>query len=84
MQRIVWILCCYHLLVVAVGAAVSGASVRGNWQSWKEEHGKQYSSEMEDTQKLRIWMDNLALIEDHNSQNHRFTLAMNHFGDMVY
>ena len=70
-------------LVLPVSTLAGGLSVREEWQSWKEQHGKVFSSEEEETKRLGVWMNNMALIEEHNKQNHSFTLRMNHFGDMV-
>ena len=76
-----WMLCCSTLLVVSGG--VYGLNLEGRWQSWKEEHGKLFSSEKEETERMKIWKNNMAVIEEHNAQNHSFTLGMNQFGDMV-
>ena len=81
MQLTAWMLCCSTLLVVS--ASVHGFNLEGRWQSWKEEHGKLFSSEKEEMERLKIWMRNVAIIEEHNAQNHSFTLGMNRFGDMV-
>ena len=80
MQLTAWMLCCSTLLV---SASVHGLNLEGRWQSWKEEHGKLFSSEKEEMERLKIWMKNVAIIEEHNVQNHSFTLRMNQFGDMV-
>ena len=73
--------CWYHVLLVSVVA--QGLTVKEEWQSWKEQHGKEFTNEEEEKLRLGIWMSNLAAIEEHNRQNHNFTLKMNHFGDLV-
>lgn len=81
MQLTAWMLCYSTLLIVS--GSVHGLNLEGRWQSWKEEHGKLFSSEKEEMERLKIWMKNVAIIEEHNAQNHSFTLGMNQFGDMV-
>ena len=74
--------CWYHVLLVS--AVAQGLTVKEEeWQSWKEQHGKEFTNEEEEKLRLGIWMSNLAAIEEHNRQNHNFTLKMNHFGDLV-
>ena len=73
---------CYYMLMFS--NSVQGlSSVNEKWQAWKQEHGKLFSTEQEETQRMEIWMNNLAAIQEHNRHNHSFTLAMNHFGDLV-
>lgn len=81
MQLTAWMLCYSTLLIVS--GSVHGLNLEGRWQSWKKEHGKLFSNEKEEMERLKIWMKNVAIIEEHNAQNHSFTLGMNQFGDMV-
>ena len=81
MQLKAFVLCWYHVLLLSTVA--QGLTVKEEWQSWKAQHGKEFASEEEETLRLGIWMNNLAAIEEHNRQNHNFTLKMNHFGDLV-
>lgn len=74
---------CYCCSLLAVSTIVQGLSLNEKWNSWKEEHGKHFSSEVEETKRLKIWIKNLESIEEHNQQNHSFTLKMNHLGDLV-
>ena len=55
------------------------------WRSWKSTHGKNYVSTDEEVSRYSIWLDNMKYIEQHNtnSDQHGFTLGMNHFGDLV-
>ena len=55
------------------------------WKAWKTEHGKNYSSELEDLDRHLVWLSNKKFIESHNSFSHVFgyTLALNKFADMV-
>ena len=73
------VLLCFHVLAVSV----QGHSLNEQWQSWKKEHRVVFNTEQEEAERLGIWLDNMALIEEHNRQNHSFTLQMNHFGHLV-
>jgi len=55
------------------------------WHAWKSEHGKSYESQKEELQRHIVWQANKKFIEAHNTFNKTlgYTLAMNHFGDMV-
>ncbi len=55
------------------------------WNLWKGQHGKSYGSERVDLERHIVWLSNKKYIEQHNANAHifGFTLAMNHFGDMV-
>ena len=81
MQFIPSVLCCFHVL--AVSFSVYGQSLNQQWQEWKQQHEKIFATEQEETRRLGIWMNNMAAIQEHNLQNHSFTLKMNHFGDLV-
>lgn len=82
MQFIALVLCCISVFV-ASNADQGLTSVNEKWQVWKEDHGKRFITEQEEMKRLEIWTNNLATIEEHNRQNHSYTLAMNHFGDLV-
>ena len=53
------------------------------WDSWKVEHKKTYSNEIEEQMRRDIWNSNFRLIEEHNRGNHSYTLALNHLADLV-
>ena len=55
------------------------------WEAWKTQHGKNYSSQLEDLDRHLVWLSNKKFIESHNSFSHVFgyTLALNKFADMV-
>ena len=62
-------------------------------KTWKLQHGKNYSSHnlhmnrKEENKRMKIWMDNTAMIEKHNQEyfrgEHTHTLKMNKFGDLT-
>lgn len=55
------------------------------WNMWKGQHRMRYKSEVEDLSRHLVWLSNKKYIDLHNANSHifGFTLAMNHFGDMV-
>ena len=55
------------------------------WHMWKSQHEKSYSSMREELDRHIVWLANREYINVHNQNAHvlGFTLAMNHFGDMV-
>ena len=74
--------------VLAYANAVSFSEVVSEeWETWKVFHGKNYSSPVEDKFRLKIFMENTAMIARHNAQAHQgqksYFLKMNNFGDFV-
>ena len=55
------------------------------WEAWKAQFGKKYSSEVEELSRMNIFLSNKAYIDNHNLNKEKFgfDLAMNEFGDMV-
>ena len=55
------------------------------WETWKTQHGKNYSSQLEDLDRHLVWVYNKKFIETHNANQDYFgfSLGMNSFGDMV-
>ena len=55
------------------------------WHLWKAEHGKSYESERKELERHLVWLSNREYINAHNANSDvfGFTLAMNHFGDIV-
>ncbi|KAJ7356032.1 hypothetical protein OS493_027429 [Desmophyllum pertusum] len=54
-----------------------------NSGSLKTFHGKKYETDTEEGARHAIWRDNLRKIQQHNSEGHSYTLAMNQFGDLT-
>ena len=75
------------ILVALVAVAISQPNyqVKEKWMQWKVQHGKSYSSEMEELERHFIWISNLEYVQRHNEyvDVFGFTLAMNRYGDMV-
>lgn len=54
------------------------------WSAWKTYHGKSYSSETEEALRMGVWLNNMRIIEEHNSdKNNTYWLGMNKFGDLT-
>ena len=68
----------------AVAESVQFSSVE-EWQMWKGQHGKSYGSVRKELERHIVWLANRAYINAHNQNSHvfGFTLALNHFGDVV-
>ena len=55
------------------------------WQAWKTDHEKNYTSQLEELDRHLVWLSNKKYIEGHNANEEYlgFSLAMNSFGDLV-
>jgi cathepsin L len=81
------------LLALALFATVTSAIsfsevVRQEWSTWQVEHGKEYSSKIEEQFRMKIFMENKKFVEEHNrgahQGQHTYFLKMNHFGDLLH
>ena len=81
----------YRLLVLCLFVIFGEAARDGfnselleEWQLWKSQHGKSYAHRAEELERHLIWASNRKYIEEHNTNAiFGYTLAMNHFGDLV-
>jgi len=79
------------LLVAALAATASAISFKDvvveEWASFKVAHGKEYANPIEEKLRMKIFLDNKAMIAKHNHLAHRghhtYFLKMNQFGDML-
>ncbi len=73
------------LSVVSLAASSAHYELLEEWNLWKAQHGKSYGCQKEELERHALWLSNKKYIEQHNANAHifGFTLAMNHFGDMV-
>lgn len=55
------------------------------WELFKMTHKKSYGNEIEERFRMKIYLENRQKIAKHNkdSDQHGYTLAMNHFGDLL-
>jgi len=62
--------------------------VAEEWETWKVNHGKNYSDTMEEKFRLKIFMENKAKIARHNAKAHAghksYFLKMNPYGDLLH
>ncbi|CAL4134684.1 unnamed protein product [Meganyctiphanes norvegica] len=80
------------VLVLAVVSSVTAVAlysvVLDEWEDFKVEHGKVYTSDTEEAFRRKVWMDNKYFIAHHNQKYYNeessFKLRMNHFGDMLH
>lgn len=75
--------CAAVLVVVLAAAGLSLCSTTEEWLRWKMQHEKRYASDEEEDARMRIWQHNHRLIAAHNLANHSYSLALNHFADLV-
>ena len=73
------------LLATAVSTAQISLQHPEEWLQWKSQHGKSYDSQRHELERHLVWLSNREYINAHNKNADifGFTLAMNHFGDMV-
>merc|ERR1712079_529992 len=87
-MRTTLVLSVLALSVAFVNAISFFEVVAEEWETWKVHHGKNYSDNMEEKFRLKIFMENKAKIARHNSLAHSgeksYYLKMNHFGDLLH
>lgn len=71
------------VVFLALIGAVVCRTLDEQWHSWKSSHGKVYADTAEEMARRKIWLDNSARIEEYNRGNNSFSMALNHFADMV-
>lgn len=87
------------LLAFCVSGIASGTSLRASdvedlsslevqmplFHSWAETHSKEYTTEEEKMERLKVWMANNERIESHNNQlpKPKFTLGHNEYSDLT-
>lgn len=69
----------------SVDAAVVEESEHPEFFAWAKQHSRTYKTDDETLLRLKIWNDNNAFIEAHNSKQPppSYTLGHNHFSDMT-
>lgn len=73
------------LLGLALAASMPQFQFVEEWNMWKGVHQKSYNNDIEELNRHIVWLSNKKYIEAHNQNSHVFgyTLAMNHFADIV-
>uniref|UniRef100_G3NIE8 Cathepsin S, ortholog2, tandem duplicate 1 n=1 Tax=Gasterosteus aculeatus aculeatus TaxID=481459 RepID=G3NIE8_GASAC len=80
-----------NLLLISLWGFAAAAAINlpedGHWFLWKKMHNKQYSHQVEESGRRRIWEENLEMIAVHNLEAslglQTYELAMNHMGDLT-
>jgi cathepsin L len=71
----------------ASAASIFDSGLDNVWLSYKQEHGKLYGSDLEETNRRLIWESNVRFIHSHNIRaslgQHTFTVKMNKYGDLT-
>lgn len=82
------LLCAFVVFLVAVEGVSIFDVVYEEWNLFKLQHNKNYTSDMEERFRLKIFMDNKHKIAKHNARFERglvpYKLKMNHYGDMLH
>ena len=76
-----------YVCSIVLGAIASASfEFREDWHLWKAQHGKTYWSLGEEVQRYKVWLANRDYINNHNqnANHHGYSLAMNHYGDLVH
>ncbi|XP_043710884.1 low-temperature-induced cysteine proteinase [Telopea speciosissima] len=73
------------LLALLLFAHIGQSFTSDIFDSWCEQYGKNYSSEVEKLFRLRVFEDNLAFVTHHNGvANSSSTLSLNAFADLTH
>ena len=71
------------LLLVLAATNTVHCTTDVEWAQWKLQHNKFYRDNREELSRRVIWNNNYKYIVEHNAGNHSYTLALNHFADLV-
>ncbi|XP_073233311.1 procathepsin L-like [Porites lutea] len=73
----------FALCLAFADGHILNSEYKQQWQAWKTFYDKKYSTDTEEEARYAIWRDNLRKVQQHNSEGHSYTLAMNQFGDLT-
>ncbi|XP_036411106.1 cathepsin S-like [Megalops cyprinoides] len=77
----------FLLVLGIINHTSSEYALNGQWEQWKRDHNKEYSSPGEELQRRLIWEKNLRLVDKHNLEAslglYSFTMGLNHLSDMT-
>lgn len=71
------------VLCLATVALSTPLALKEEWQQWKEQHGKTYSDDVEESVRHAVWFRTFHHIQEHNKGSHPYKLGLNKFADMV-
>jgi C1A family cysteine protease len=76
------LLVCFALIASAF--ALSELQAQNEFVQFLGTYGKKYESNAEFFKRFNIFKDNLEFINQHNSENHTYTLGVNEFSDLAH
>ena len=72
------------ILCLATAAIAAPLALEEEWQQWKQQHGKSYSNEVEESMRRAVWFRTYHHIQQHNNAaSDLYQLGLNAFADMV-
>ncbi|KAK6620832.1 hypothetical protein RUM43_011128 [Polyplax serrata] len=75
------------ILVAAAAATTDEKSIQAEWDLFKSQYGKSYENPSEEYRRMRIFMNNLNTISEHNLKYQKgevsFEVGINKFSDML-
>lgn len=71
------------MLYLTTLAASAPLALEEEWQQWKQEHGKSYTNEVEESMRRAVWFRTYNLIQEYNEAGNSHQLGLNAFADMV-
>jgi len=74
---------CLSYLLITVGSISASSVVTSQWNHFKAQHEKVYSTPEEEAARKAIFAQNLAKIEEHNAKGLSWTEGINQFSDLT-
>lgn len=72
------------VLYITTLAASAPLALEEEWQQWKQEHGKSYTNEVEESMRRAVWFRTYNFIQEYNNEaGNSHQLGLNAFADMV-
>lgn len=70
-------------ILLAILVSTNGQKLFENdWNQWKVQFSKSYSSDLEDDYRYSVFENNLIYINNHNDKNLSYTLGLNEYSDL--
>ena len=71
------------VLCLATVALSAPLALEEEWYKWKQQHGKAYSDDVEESVRRAVWFRTFHHIQEHNEGSHPYKLGLNKFADIV-
>lgn len=74
-----------HTTVTSLEEEIHGLELMAKFQEWVKTHSKVYQTHQDFSQRLKIWLHNNAMIQEHNNRKKSTSLVLGHnaFSDMT-